>query len=464
MSATSNLDIATVVAFFVVCLGFGIVLFGRQRGFDMFVLAGRKLGFLLSFGTVVSTIAGFSIVFAHAIYGYKYGISVMWSPPAILIAFLLFALFVPKLKEAADKKKYSTYADMLLDRYDGKTQILGSLLTSVNFLALAAINVYGIGLIISTLFGWPFQVSVLFGAGVVVLYTLLGGFLAVVWTDFVQMIITTTGFAILVPTAYILVSKAGGLHANLPPESFGLATWGVDKIIGAYIVIIPVLFSSQDIWQRVFSAKDTKTARNAVIGGGFLISAGAAVAVYLGMSSRALLPGINSEYALPRLITHILSPGIIGLLMVAYLAAFTSSADSFLLVVSSALTQDFYRSRGGKATDEKKMVAITRGITLLCGVVVILIVILVSDVVKILFTVLTWLMILVPATLAGFFWKRATANAAFYSILVGWVIAIVYSLATGDAETAGVVAVVPTVATLVILSKMSKEKREDESI
>lgn len=459
MPEAHGIDIAIVVVFFVTCLIFGIVLARRQKGFATFVLAERRLGFLHAFGTIVSTIAGFSIVFAHAIYGYMYGISVMWSPPAVLVAFLLFAVFVPRLKEAADRNGYETYADMLLRRYDRKTQILGSILTVLNFLALAAINVYGIGLILSTLLGWSFQLSVLFGAGIVVTYVILGGFWAVVWTDLLQMFVTIAGLLVLLPITYAAVSKVGGLRLSLPEEYFAAGTWGLDKIIGVYVVVIPVLFSSQDIWQRVFAAKDVRTARNAVIAGGILISVGAAVAVYLGMCSRALMPDIDSEYALPRLITQVLPAGAVGLLMVGYLAAFTSSADSFLLVISSAVSKDLLRSD----KQQEKAVAVTRVVTLLCGVVVIGIIMAVPDIVKILFTVLTWLMILVPATLAGFFWKRATATAAFWSILAGWVIAILYAILTGDAETAGVVAAVPTVAILIILSKLSRSKVRSDS-
>ena len=456
------IDIGIVIIFFIICLAIGIKLARRQKGFDTFVLADRKLGFLHTLGTMVSTLAGFSIVFAHAILGYKYGVSVYWSTAAVFIAFLVFGFFVPKLKAASEEKNYFTYADMLLDRYDRKTQILGSLLTVLNFLALTAINIYGIGLILSIILGWPFEIAILFGAGAVILYTLLGGFLAVVWTDLLQMIITGIGFLIIMPIAHFFVMKAGGFHANLPADHFGLSTWGLDKIIGTYFVIIPVLFSSQDIWQRVFAAKDVKTGRKAVVAGGALISVAAAIAVYLGMCSRVLLPEINPDYALPGLITHILAPGLVGLLMIAYLAAFTSSADSFLLVISTALAQDFYRSRN-KEVDEKKMIRITRFVVAICGVVPILIIMIVPDIVKLLFTVLTWLMILVPATLAGFFWKRTTANAAFWSILVGWLITLVYAIATGDAETAGVVAVVPTVAILVLVSLFSRRSADHDA-
>ncbi|MBW8034767.1 MAG: sodium:solute symporter family protein [Planctomycetes bacterium] len=459
MSTAYGLDAVIVLCFFAVCLAVGVLFARQQKGFDTFVLAGHSLGFWHVFGTIVSTIAGFSIVFAHAIYGYKYGISVMWSPPAVLIAFLLFATFVSKLKRVSEERKYKTYADMLLDRYDRKTQVLGSLLTVANFLALASINVYGIGLFLSTLFEIPFSLAVPLGAGIVVIYVILGGFLAVVWTDLLQLVVTLIGLCCLIPAAYAAVAKAGGLAANLPTEFFGPTTWGVDKIIGTYIVVIPILFSSQDIWQRVFSARDMKTARNAVVAGGFLISIGAAMAVYLGMCSRALLPDIDAEYALPALITHLLPSGMIGLLMVAYLAAFTSSADSFLLVVSSAITQDFFRSRQGTELDEKTAIKFLRIVTLICGVLVIAIITAFPNIVGILFTVLTWLMILVPATLSGFFWKHTTANAAFWSILIGWITAIAYTAATADAETAGVIAIVPTVIVLVVATQFSKKTR-----
>lgn len=458
MSSAHPIDIVLVLAFFLVCLLFGIGLARRQTKFDTYILGGRDLGLLHLVGTVVSTIAGFSIVFAHAIYGYTYGISVMWTPPAVLIAFLIFALFVPKLKSIADARRYSTYADMLLDRYDRKTQILGSLLTLVNFLALIAIEVFGIGLILSASIGWSFTFSVIFGAGIVVLYTLLGGFMAVVWTDLLQMFATGIGLLVLLPFAYIAVSNAGGLTSTLPPEAFGLWTWGIDKIIGTNIVVVPVFFSSQDLWQRVFASKDTRTAQLGVVISGVIVFLGAVSAVYLGMVARALMPAIDPQYALPRLIMQILAPGFVGIVMVGYLAAFTSSADSFLLVVSSAVAQDFYRSRLRHHVDESRLVAITRYVTAIFGILSIVIIVIFPDVVKILFTVLTWLMILVPATLAGFFWRKATANGAFWSILTGWLVAIIYTIVTGDAEAAGIVAVVPTVGVLVLVSLLSSRR------
>lgn len=466
---THPLDVLVVLAFLAACLVIGIVIAIRMRGrpFDEFATDKGQLGLFHTTATVISTIAGFAIVFAHSIYGFQYGVSVFWAPPAVFIAFTLFGCFAPRLWREANQHNYTTYADMLLQRYDRKTQIIGSLLTLANFLSLTAINIFGIGLILSSLLGWTFAMAVVFAAGIVIIYTLLGGFRAVVWTDALQLFVTAIGLAILLPFAHRAVNAVGGMRSSLPQEYFALGHWGIDKIVGTYIVIIPVFFSSQDIWQRVFAAKDPKTAQRAVWIGGVIVAVAAACAVYLGMIARVLVPDSEPQLALPDLVRAVAKPGLAGLMLAAYLASFCSSADSFLLVVSSAITQDFYRRRNITNISDRALRAAIRWTTVVCGVLCIAIILVFPDIVGVLFTVLTWLMILVPATLAGFFWQRASSTAAFYSILFGFLTAVVYSFTTGDAETAGVVAIGPTLLILIIGSywrpRTDTEARDQQS-
>jgi SSS family solute:Na+ symporter len=341
---------------------------------------------------------------------------------------------------------------MLLDRYDSRTEIAGSLITIANFLALIALNIYGLGVILSSIVGLSFTASAILGMGVVILYTILGGFRGIVMNDVLQTIAMNVGIYVMVPIAAAAVSAAGGFEAKLPSEHLDPASYGIDKIIGTYVVVLPVLFSSQDIWQRVFAARDLKTARRSVIASGIMLSMIATASVFLGLCARVILPSIEASQVLPELAKQLLGPGLTGVVVVAYIAAFAGSAGGFLLVISSAVTKDFYLNFMKRKLTDRQIVVASRWITLFCGLVPLGIIVLFPNVVAILFTVLTWFMILVPATLGGFFWPGATKEGAFWSIIVGWLVAVAYTAATGDAETAGVAAAVPTLIVFWLVS------------
>ncbi len=461
MGQIGTIDILIILLYLCFCIVLGIYLVRRQRTFETFILADRELGFIHTCGTFLSTLLGFSVLYATAILAFQFGISVLWGPVAYLCAFIVFYLFANRLKTISDNLQFYTYADMLGARFGRSTQFVGSLTMLIVFLCFVSINIFAIGTILSILTGLSILQATLLAGGIVIIYTMCGGFLAIVWTDVFQFLFIMLGLIVILPLAYLKVNAAGGLSTNLPPEFFNLSNWGIENIVGMFFVVVPVFLASQDVWQRVFAAKDLKTAKRSIISAGFIIFIFTVCAIFIGLYGKVLLPDVNPQLIVPALITKVLGPGLIGIVLVGFLSAFMSSADSFIMVVQSSFVQDFYRGYFNKDADDKQLLIVSRVATAVSGAIPIIICILVPDFVKILFNILTWILILIPATLAGFFWKKTNETAATASITVGWVVALIWALGPGDSVTAGAVAVLPTIAVLLLVSFFGKPPKQE---
>lgn len=462
MEGASVLDTAIVVLYIALCIVVGLLLRKRKWSLESFLLGDRRVGFIHSFGTFFSTICGGSIAFTYAVYAFQYGVSIFWGALALLLAFLVFYPFVPLLKKVADNSKYYTYPDMLNARFGKSTQVVGAIITFFIFCGLTATNISITGTIFSAVFGWEAEASILVAAIVIVIYILLAGFVAVIWTDLIQFLIILFGIGfITLPLSLWAIGGFSGF-GSLPTAFFDPLGWGIENIFGIFIIIVPVFFTSQDVWQRVFAAKDVETAKHSVLASGFVLFFISIASVLIGMTAAVIVPETTPNLSIPTLLSQVLPMGLLGLVLVGYLAVFMSSADSFILAAASNLVRDFYQSYINRKASENKLVSALRIGVLVAALVSTGISLLFPSFVEILFSVVTWMLILVPVTLCGFFWKRINGIGATTSIVVGWLIAIFWAFGPGTPETAGVVALIPTIVVLIGVSYLTKPPKREQ--
>jgi sodium/proline symporter len=233
---------------------------------------------------------------------------------------------------------------------------------------------------------WSYYTGVFVGFGIVVAYTLSGGFVAVAWSDLFQGVLMLIGLCVLPVAAWLMLadqpSEVGlnGLAAGY------LSLWGEGGasltnglIVVSYLAIGLGFLGSPQVFVRFIAIRDEgeiRAGRWVAIVFTILTDAGA---VASGMLGRALLVGdggsfgdvlgASGERVLPALVEILFSPGVVGLYIAAVLAATMSTIDSLLLVASSAITRDVYQQMLRPDRKHEPLTGLSRVVTLvLAGV------------------------------------------------------------------------------------------------
>ncbi len=229
----------------------------------------------------------------------------------------------------------------------------------------------GAGKTLHTTFGIPHLTGIAIGALVIIFYTLLGGFFAVAWTDFLQAILMIITLVALPIVGFLTILK-GGHNINFTFSSlFGnLKGWpAVAGVIGGLSWGLGY-FGQPHTIVRYMSIKDPekiRISRNIAIVWSIPAFFGAFL---IGVVGRGILPTRalpDPEYLMPHLATTLLPLWLAGILISGAIAAMMSTADSQLLVASSALSEDVYHNTFRKKISEKTQLMASRIITLLVG-------------------------------------------------------------------------------------------------
>ena len=304
---------------------------------------------------------------------YLTGVSSIWIAIGLVIgAFLNYLVVAPRLRTYTEIANDSiTLPDFFENRFNDKSRLLrivSSLVIVVFFTLYTSSGIVAGGKLFESSFGLNYEVGLYVTAGVVVAYTLFGGFLAVSLTDFVQGCIM---FIALVLVPIVAISEVGGIAemqntvATINPELLNIFSgvsaigiisamaWGLGYFGQPHIIVR---------FMAIRSVKDMPTARR--IGMTWMIVAiiGAMATGFAGIAYVAKT-GIkldDAETIFIVLSQLLFSPLIAGFLLAAILAAIMSTISSQLLVTSSSLTGDFYQAFLHRDASEKQLVLVGR--------------------------------------------------------------------------------------------------------
>jgi sodium/proline symporter len=227
-------------------------------------------------------------------------------------------------------------------------------------------------------FGWSHSTGVLAGAAVIVFYTLMGGFFAVAWTDFFQGWIMLAAL-VLLPLLTLshlggfggLAEKISAVDPNLLTATGGRSGWLlVAGILGGFGVGLGYVGQPHLMvrYMSIRSSNDIKTSRSIAIVWAILAYGGA---VLMGLVALAYFgPGNfgDPEKMMPALAVEILPAWFAGIVICGALAAMMSTADSQLLVTTSAVTEDLYHQSIHPGASQKHLVLLSRIVTLVVGI------------------------------------------------------------------------------------------------
>ncbi len=436
------LDYIIFALYFLGVLGVGIYFFFKNENHEDYFVGGRSIS---SFHVGLSIVAtdvggGFSIGLGGL--GFVMGLSGSWLLFTGLVGAWLAAVFtVPKLKKLDMTSGYLTYPDFLRAKYGGKVAMFAAVISGIGYLGFTGGQILAgaklaAGSVFSDLTAFdPLSFSLFVIAAVILLYTVLGGIKAVIYTDTVQWIVLLGGLMFLgFPFAYYKLGGWEVISAALPASHFSLTNVSAVTLINWSFTIIPIWFIAMTLYQRVYASPDVKSAKRAFfIAGVFEYPFMAFVGVGLGMLGRVAFPESDPEMALPLMLNHVLPIGITGFLLASYFSAVMSTADSCLIASSGNFTNDIIVELFKKKLSYKSIIRLSQLITLIVGVLALLLASTFQSVLDIVLQAYGFMVsgLLVP-TLVAYFSKKTDSTAAAVSMIGGGGFTLVAILAKID--------------------------------
>ncbi len=325
---------------------------------DAYFVADRRGSALTIGGSLLATVVGASATVGVAGLAYDRGVTALWwSLSGIVGLLVLGAFLVPRVR----RWPAYTLPGLVGRMYGPRTAVVTALLIVVAWTGVVSGQMVAAGLVLSVIgVGSPGLWMALLAA-VLVTYVIVGGQGAIIRTDAVQAALLVVGVAAAVAALLLAGDGLGSYVQALPDGSLAFpvsAAFGWDNLVTTLVLVGSVYLVGPDIYTRLFSARDTASARRGVLGAALLMLPVALLVTALGLAARVLAPGIAAEEALPWLLYRGLPPFPSALLLAGLVAALMSSADSTLLGQAVALADDVISRI--RPLDDRQAVLVTR--------------------------------------------------------------------------------------------------------
>tara|TARA_B100000378_G_scaffold123268_1_gene99466 strand:+ start:789 stop:2246 length:1458 start_codon:yes stop_codon:yes gene_type:complete len=367
MYSIATIDYIIIAIYLMGMIGVGVWFAKRHTDFDDFFLAGRSLTTPLLITTLISTYYGIDVLFGDSQLGFTDGVVAWFGYARPTYAFFLIAAFF--LAQRLKEEDFKSLPD-ILDKYYGKNTRYVGAITSFIY-SLPALSLYGFGMLGDVILGWEPIMGMLVLGGIALVYTLTGGFWAVVLTDSIQFLFMCVVLALAVPFAMNFIGGFDKMIDILEPSYFDtmgdLSIW----LIIIYASTGLAILVEPTFYQRIFAAKSYKNVRNALIIGIFIwgsydwIITIIAMAAKTGVLQGILPTDVAPDAALLTVMVAALPAGALGLFMAGVLSTEMSTLDSYCLVAGGNVAYDIYRPAiKPDATDEELIKKTRYGILL----------------------------------------------------------------------------------------------------
>lgn len=437
MTSISSIDLLIIVTYILSIVFLGLW-FSRKKKktSEGYFLAGKSL----TWGVIGASLFASNISTVHLVglseSGYIDGI--VWGNFEWFSAFELIILafiFIPFYL----RTKITTLPEFLEKRYDGRSRVILAIFSIMAALFMhIGVSFYAGAVVFEEIFGLNILVSIIIIAIVTGVYTIVGGLTSVVVTEAVQTVILILGSLTITILAIYQLPEVGidsyeALKEAVDPDrlkavSFDSGKKGftfLDMLFGHLILGIWYWCTDQTIVQRVLGAKSEKHAKLGALFAGFLKILPVFIMVVPGILAFALFQddiGTNTKSVLPVLILKLMPIGLKGLMVAALLAAVMSSVAAALNSCSTLIVYDVFDKLKPNLSDASKI-----KIGRITGVVVLVLAVtwspFLGDLGSIFELINQMFSIFAPSIVAVFLWgilsRKGTANASFYTLLVG---------------------------------------------
>ena len=380
------LKLAILSLYFLILLGIGFFASKRVSNISDYFVGGKKLGYWIAALSARSTGESGWLLIGVTGMGAMMGVSALWIVVGEVIGvWLSWQYMAKKFKRMTDEYGSITIPDFLVSHFKSTThtiRIVAATALSLFVVIYVSAQIDITGKTFESFLGLDYYTGIAIGFGIVVMYIFSGGFLAVAWSDFFQGSLMFVGLLLLPVVAYFSLSGdvsiieglrsidpwlldiwgPGGLTlmnfvAVLGLLSIGIGFMGSPQVYVRFIAIKNEAEIEKGKWVALFYTllTDTSAVAIGILGRYMLTEAGDIPEIILGNAAEDVLALVLGQ-VMPTL--------IIGIYIAAVLSAVMSTVDSLLVVASSAVTRDFYQQILHPEIDEKKLMGLSKKVTL----------------------------------------------------------------------------------------------------
>lgn len=437
MNSIELVDLLVIVGYLVGIVGIGLFSVRKKKQTsEGYFLAGKSLSWAVIgaslFASNISTVhlvglaeSGFTDGIVWGNFEWFSGIEL------IILAFVFIPFYL--------RTKITTLPQFLEKRYDSRSRVVLAIFSILAALFMhIGVSLYAGAVVFENVFGLSIPVSIVIIALATGVYTIFGGLTSVVITEAVQTVILIAGSLTITLLAVYRLPEIGitsydELKVAVDPDRFKIVSFDTtkkgftftDMLFGHLILGIWYWCTDQTIVQRVLGARSEKQAKLGALFAGFLKILPVFIMVIPGILAFALFQeqiGNDTKSVLPVMITSLMPVGMKGLMVAALLAAVMSSVAAAINSCSTLIVYDVFNKLQPNLPDKKKIF-----IGRVTGVVVLLSAVIWSPFLGNLGTIFELInqmfSILAPSIVAvfllGILSSKGTANAAFYTLLVG---------------------------------------------
>ncbi|MDD4721378.1 MAG: sodium/proline symporter PutP [Acidaminococcaceae bacterium] len=438
-------SIIALALYFSILAGIGLVNYKSKEDLEGYVLGGRKLGpWVTSMSAEASDMSGWMLMGLPG-YAYLSGVSAFWIALGLAMGTWINWVFIAKRLRifthvANNSITLPEYFENRFMDQSKRIRMVCSIFIFIFFLIYTSASFVAGGKLFNTAFGLDYQWSLLLTAGIVVFYTFVGGFSAVCWSDFFQGILMFFSVLIVPSTAIYYIGGVGPTIDRLiviNPNYFNMFTDAAGNSL-SIIGIISLLawglgyFGQPHILVRFMAIRSPKDIKRATRIAMTWVVISLAAAVMVGLVGRVylgnVLIGAKAETVFMQMSGNFYNPFLAGIITSGILGAIMSTASSQLLVASSSITTDFYKTLLRKNASIKELVVVSRLMVVFVSLLSVLLAInpnsMILDIVS-----YAWAgfgAAFGPLVILSLFWKRMTLNGALAGVIVGGITVLLW--------------------------------------
>jgi len=421
-----SLFLVFLAIYIAILLGIGLYFSRRQRSETDFWLAGRELG-PISIGLAAASAwtTASALLLATGLF-LLYGIGSIWIWVFPNIAGLaIIAAISGRIKNIPAL----TQPELMEIRYDPMIRAPVAIAVTIMMILFSVTDFIGFKMVLGTFFGIEPIFAIAIMAVSVALYVGVGGFRAVVWTDMVQYILLA-GLAAYVAHMALGLSANEGVSLIAASSMLGADWWDIFSmggILGALVFIValvPGWVAEQDPWQKVWAARDDRSAKRGLLLGAALLALVYIFCLLAAIGLSVIYPRPSGEVEAEMLYLRIISDNVpewlLGLLTIGFAAASMSCTDTFATSGASCLSRDLVQRHLWPTATVKEMLILNRILIVIMVFISALIALNVDSIMDavIIATVIGTTSYFFPI-IGGLYWKRATKWGAMAALVAG---------------------------------------------
>ncbi|MEI6575466.1 MAG: sodium:solute symporter family protein [Bacteroidota bacterium] len=460
----SWIDYLIMLIYFAFVLGIGLVLKRFMKSSSEFLMGGKSIPAWITGLAFISTNLGALEVIGMGACGAKYGmITTHFYWIGAIPAMIFLALFMMPFYYGSKARSVPEYLQM---RFDEKTRTFNAISFAIMTIFASGISMYALALLMETLIGWNFNMSIFISALIVLGYTYLGGLKSAIYNEVLQFFLIVIGF---LPLVFLGLHQVGGwegmvsklqsvsvangygaqaytstwqFSGSASANPMGVEWFGIAMGLG-FVLSFGYWCTNFLVVQRAMAADSMTAARKTPLIGAlpkmfipFLVIVPGMIAMALlsDPHSGFLLPAKNGSYdydkVIPLLLGHYLPNGVLGMGITALVASFMSGMAGNVTAFNAVWTYDIYQSHIRPNQSDKHYlnvgkVATVAGIVISIGAAYIAAMF--NNVMDLLQLIFAFINAPLFATfLLGMFWKRTTGHGAFFGLLSGTFAAMIH--------------------------------------